>query len=86
MAGIITSLALGLAAGLAYFYVLHRSVALLTATNAPARILLGAMLRLAMAGAAFWLVITLGGVADLLTCLVGFLLGRVVMQRFGMPA
>jgi len=73
----------GLALGWAFFYGLHRTVQALPQTRHPARLLvLSLLLRLALLGVAFWLLVAVGGQwPELLAAFAGVMLMRLILIR-----
>jgi len=73
----------GLALGWVFFYGLHRTVQALPQTQHPARLLvLSLLLRLALLGIAFWLLVAVGGQwPELLAAFVGIMLMRLILIR-----
>jgi F1F0 ATPase subunit 2 len=73
----------GLALGWAFFYGLHRTVQALPQARHPARLLiLSLLLRLALLGLAFWLLVAVGGQwPELLAAFVGIMLMRLILIR-----
>ena len=74
-------LAVGLVLGAMYFLLLLRAVRLLVSQAAATRTVPLHMARLAGAVAVFW-VIAQQGAVPLLSALLGFLIARVVVQRW----
>lgn len=74
-------LTLGAALGSAYFLLLLRTVRLHVAQEKASRILPLYLLRLVAAGVAFWLIAQQGAL-PLLLALLGFLVARLVIQRW----
>ncbi|MCJ9428825.1 ATP synthase subunit I [Kordiimonas marina] len=75
----------GLALGICFFGLLLWSVRLQASGAALTRILPLYLSRYVIAGGSFWL-IAQAGALPLLTALAGFLIGRYVVQRKGMPS
>jgi len=76
----------GLAVGWVFFYGLHRTVQALARTRHPAQLLAASLLaRIALLGAAFWLLLQAGGDwPHLLAAFAGVMLMRLILlRRFG---
>lgn len=73
-------LAIGLSLGLAYFLLLQRSAKDLAADGNVAAALGFMTVRLALAAGIFWFVAKLGAL-PLLSCLAGFLVARLIIQK-----
>jgi F1F0 ATPase subunit 2 len=82
-AALLAALIGGLALGWAFFYGLHRTVQALPRTQHPGRLLvLSLLLRLALLGVAFWLLVAVGGQwPELLAAFVGIMLMRLILIR-----
>jgi F1F0 ATPase subunit 2 len=80
--GLVGAFVAGGATGLAYFAGLWLTVRALPSARRPAFLVFGSyMVRLAVAGAVFVLVVRVGGWAWVASALAGFVLARMVMVR-----